>query len=143
MLTVNRITKSFNLSPVLKDITFSIAPGERAGLIGPNGSGKTTLLRILMGQEKPDSGQIMLTPSNLRLGYLPQGLDISPQVTLDQALRHARGEEPVELEAMLARLGADLAMEPDRVDLQQAYDQTLARLTRSEVGGEGLILSHL
>ncbi|HMT22530.1 MAG TPA: ATP-binding cassette domain-containing protein, partial [Promineifilum sp.] len=50
MFTVNRITKSFNLSPVLNDITFSIAPGERVGLIGPNGSGKSTLLGALLGE---------------------------------------------------------------------------------------------
>jgi len=68
MLTVNRITKSYNLSPVLNDITFSIAAGQRVGLIGHNGSGKSTLLRIIMGQETADGGQVMLTPSTLRLG---------------------------------------------------------------------------
>lgn len=44
--------------PVLADLAFSLAPGERLGLFGPNGSGKTTLLRILMGLVRPDAGEV-------------------------------------------------------------------------------------
>ena len=72
MLAVSRVAKSYNLTPILKDVTFSVAPGVRVGLIGPNGSGKTTLLRVLMGQERPDEGHFALTPAGLRLGYLAQ-----------------------------------------------------------------------
>lgn len=57
MLTVNRITKSYNLSPVLNDITFSIAAGQRVGLIGHNGSGKSTLLRIIWARRRPTAGR--------------------------------------------------------------------------------------
>ena len=142
MLTVNRITKSFNLSPVLKYITFSIAPGERVGLIGPNGSGKTTLLRILVGQELPDSGQIMLTPSNLRLGYLSQGLEADPSLTIDEILHHAKGD-PRRLEIELCKLAVELAADPERNDLQTRYDGLLNRLE----GGDNVrlrpILFHL
>lgn len=78
MLTVNRISKSFNHVPLLKDITFSIGPGERAGLIGHNGTGKTTLMRIIAGEETADSGNVLFTPSGLRLGYLHQALEFNP-----------------------------------------------------------------
>ena len=43
---------------VLKDINFSIRPGELVGLLGPSGCGKTTLLRLIAGFEKPKSGLI-------------------------------------------------------------------------------------
>jgi ATP-binding cassette subfamily F protein 3 len=142
MLTVNRISKSFNLSPILQDITFSVAPGERVGLIGPNGGGKTTLLRILAGQERSDSGQVMLTPADLRLGYLSQGLELDPRLTLAEALREATGD-PARLAAELERLAAALVAAPDRADLQRAYDETLGRLSRVESGRAGPILAHL
>jgi len=51
MLSAHQITKTYGIHTVLQDITFSINPGDRLGLIGPNGCGKSTLLRILTGQE--------------------------------------------------------------------------------------------
>ena len=61
----------------MRDISFSFNPRKRVGLIGPKGCGKTTLLRILTGEDVPDSGQVTLTPSNLRPGYLPKGLELA------------------------------------------------------------------
>ncbi|WP_374688243.1 ATP-binding cassette domain-containing protein, partial [Promineifilum sp.] len=142
MLTVNRISKSFNLSPILQDVTFSVAPGERAGLIGPNGGGKTTLLRILAGQERPDAGQVMLTPATLRLGYLAQGLELDPRLTLAEALGGAAGD-PAGLAAELERLAGALTAEPGRDDLLRAYDDTLDRLSRADAGRAAPILAHL
>ena len=132
MLSVNRISKSFNLSSILKDISFSILSGERVGLIGPNGSGKTTLLRILSGQEPADAGHVALTPATLRLGYLAQGLALDPRTTLTEALGDT-GSEPL-LEAELAGLAVALASEPARDDLQHAYDAVLERLSRADTG---------
>ncbi|MCA9928389.1 MAG: ABC-F family ATP-binding cassette domain-containing protein, partial [Anaerolineales bacterium] len=63
MLTIHNISKAYGLSPILKNITFSINPGDRIGLIGPNGCGKSTLMRILMQQERPDSGHVTLSPT--------------------------------------------------------------------------------
>ena len=89
MLAVHRLSKSYGLSPILHNISFALDPGERLGLIGPNGSGKTTLLRVLAGQESPDEGHVALTPPDLRLGYLAQGLEIDPRATLADALHAA------------------------------------------------------
>ncbi|MEW5722608.1 MAG: ABC transporter ATP-binding protein [Thermodesulfobacteriota bacterium] len=44
--------------PVLEDLDFTLAPGERAGLIGPNGSGKTTLFHLIMGLLRPKAGRV-------------------------------------------------------------------------------------
>lgn len=143
ILTVNRISKSYNLSTVLKDITFSIAPGERAGLIGPNGSGKTTLLRVIMGQEAPDSGQVMLTPSDLKLGYLSQGLEVEPHLTLATFLARATDDGSATLDDDLAKLAVQLSAEPERADLQLAYDRTLSQLTRRQTGGLATIMANL
>ena len=119
MLSVNRVSKTFNLSPIIHDISFAVSPGERVGLIGPNGSGKTTLLRILVGQEQPDSGHVALIPADRRLGYLAQGLEVDPRTTLAEAL-HAAAPDPRRLADELADLGAALAADPERDDLHHA-----------------------
>ena len=140
MLSINRISKSFNLSPILIDSSFSLAPGERVGLIGPNGSGKTTLLRILAGQQLPDAGHVTLTPRNLRLGYLAQGFELDPRTTLADAL----GDIDVPaLEAELAAVAGALATEPGRADLLSAYDAVLDRLGRADPGRARTVLAHL
>ena len=86
MLSAHHITKTYGIHTVLQDITFSINPGDRLGLIGPNGCGKTTLLRILTGQEKPEFRQRGAhTPPGLRIGYLPQGFELDPALTIAEA----------------------------------------------------------
>src|SRR5919106_5152601 len=86
MLTAHHIYKTFGIQPILEDISFSISNTERVGLIGPNGCGKTTLMRILAGIEQPDSGTVVSTRPNLRVGYLTQGIEFDPGQTLESAL---------------------------------------------------------
>ncbi len=147
MLTAHHINKSYGIHQILSDISFSVNPGERAGLIGPNGCGKTTLLRILTGEESPDSGLVTLTPSNLRLGYLPQGFDPTPNTTVDQLIQEATGDAAAaSLEAELARLAEALARDPDQPELQTRYDQTLskiAHLSQTNPGAAPVILDSL
>jgi ABC transport system ATP-binding/permease protein len=59
---------------LLRDLSWSVGPGLRIGVIGVNGSGKTTLLRLLTGDLKPDSGSVK-RGKTLRIGYLRQGMD--------------------------------------------------------------------
>ena len=58
---------------LLRDLSWSVGPGLRIGVIGVNGSGKTTLLRLLTGDLKPDSGSVK-RGKTLRIGYLRQGV---------------------------------------------------------------------
>jgi ABC transport system ATP-binding/permease protein len=59
---------------LLRDLSWSIGPGMRIGLIGVNGSGKSTLLRLLTGDMTPDSGSVK-RGKTLRIGYLSQGME--------------------------------------------------------------------
>lgn len=133
MLAVHHLAKAYGLTPILKNITFSVNSGERVGLIGPNGSGKTTLLRIIAGQERADSGHVSLMPGSLRVGYLAQGFEPDPDLTIAQLL-HEAVSTPEALETELSQLAQALAVNPEQTDLQDAYDDTLARLSSSDPG---------
>lgn len=69
------ISKSYENGEVLSLLNFTIVRGERIVLIGPNGSGKSTLLKILIGVEKPDSGEVIQNPQ-LKIGYYSQEFEV-------------------------------------------------------------------
>jgi branched-chain amino acid transport system ATP-binding protein len=60
LLQVSGLTKRFGGLVAVKDMGFSIAPGEILGLIGPNGSGKSTVMKLIMGIERPNAGHVMV-----------------------------------------------------------------------------------
>lgn len=72
--------KEYGDRVVLDDISISINPGDKIGLVGLNGSGKTTLLRILGRLDKPDSGQVSNT--GVRVGYLAQDYSLDSESTI-------------------------------------------------------------
>lgn len=69
MLQVNHILLAYGPRVVLDDVSLTVAPGEKAGLIGVNGAGKSSLLKIIAGIQEPDSGSVILPRS---YGYLSQ-----------------------------------------------------------------------
>ena len=85
MYTVNDLSKRYGDDLLFEHVTFSIQQGDRIGLVGPNGSGKTTLLRLMIGDEHPDSGAIMVD-SGIQIGYLRQGFSDIPDGTLEDLL---------------------------------------------------------
>jgi ATP-binding cassette ChvD family protein len=68
------LKKSYSDRVIFENVNFRLPPGGIVGIIGPNGAGKTTLLRMLMGQEKPDSGQLIIGDT-VELGYVDQSRD--------------------------------------------------------------------
>ena len=122
MLSAHQISKTYGIHTVLQDITFSINPGDRLGLIGPNGCGKSTLLRILTGQEQPDSGIVSRTSPGLRIGYLPQGFELDPALTIAEACTPAPAFTS---ESEFIALAAALSTHPADKNLQLAYDEAL------------------
>ncbi len=81
ILTVANIGKSYGTDLLFQDVNFSVAAGQKMGLVGRNGCGKTTLLRILLGQELPDTGKVSLAAGR-SLGYLRQEAPVHPEHTI-------------------------------------------------------------
>jgi ATP-binding cassette subfamily F protein 3 len=130
MLTAHHLTKSYGIQTVLNDISFNISTRERVGLIGPNGCGKTTLIRILAGLDKPDSGTVTHTRSDLRIGYLAQGFEFTQGQTIGSSLGLLSPDGVTltieALETEIASLAADLSKTPADPGLQARYDASLA-----------------
>lgn len=136
MLSAHHISKTYGIQSVLQDITLSISAGERAGLIGANGCGKTTLLRILAGKEKPDSGTVVQTRPGLRIGYLPQGFDLDPSLTLAEAYAPVPARD---LEAEFVGLAAALVANPSDSEIQVRYEQALTQFTSQDFQAESIL----
>jgi ATPase subunit of ABC transporter with duplicated ATPase domains len=116
------VTKSFGAQVVLDDLTLTIGPRSRLGLVGPNGVGKSTLLRLLGRLEQPDAGSIAWDPTTLAVGYLPQERAAQPGETLLAYLVRRTGVADAERE--LEERSAALARDEDASD---AYAAALER----------------
>jgi len=87
VLEVDDISVSFSARVVLDHVSFEIHPGEFTGLIGSNGVGKTTLLRVILGLQRPSSGEIRIGgvargTGRQSVGYVPQKVLLDPDVPL-------------------------------------------------------------
>lgn len=104
-LRVEHLCKAYGGVPVLKDVSFTAGEGVTC-ITAPSGGGKTTLLRILMGLERPDSGQISI-PRDCRWAAVFQEDRLLEQLDAEGNLRFVLGddyeEEPAR--ALLTRLG--------------------------------------
>ena len=78
VIDASGISKAYGEKLLYEDLTFSIPPNAIVGIVGPNGAGKTTLFRMILEQEKPDSG-VFEVGSSVKLGYVEQGRDSIPE----------------------------------------------------------------
>jgi ATP-binding cassette, subfamily F, member 3 len=134
MLTVNQISKTYNLSTILDKVSFTLNQGERLGLVGSNGCGKTTLLKILIGEEKPDGGSVQYDPPSLHFGYLPQGFTPGPAETISSFLYRMEGDLDA-LSGQLELLADELVRAPENIELHQKYDEVLTQVAAIASGG--------
>ncbi len=94
-LDVQNLTKSFGALLLFSDINFSIAEGQKVGLIAKNGTGKSTLLSLLAGKDGYDSGSIIFR-RDLRVGMLEQSPRFDPEESvLDACFNHENDPEKV------------------------------------------------
>ena len=104
-LDVQNLSKSFGALQLFKDISFSVAEGQKVGLIAKNGSGKSTILSIVAGEDSCDAGEITFR-RDLKVGYLKQSPIFNPEESVLDACFNHQGEESKILKAkqILTRL---------------------------------------
>ena len=121
MITLTGINKRHGNQILFVDASLQLNPGEKVGLTGPNGAGKSTVFRLIVGDEKPDDGEVAL-PRRISIGYFRQDMgEMKGRNVLDEAI--AGSGEVGALHAELEKLNADLA-DPDKAD---DMDRILAR----------------
>src|SRR5881409_928478 len=118
---------NFGATNLFSNVSFTVAPGERWGIVGRNGSGKTTLFRLLTGELEPTRGSIARAPG-LRVSLLEQHRDFGAATTVWEA---AAGElaELLALEQSLVEQAANLAHDSSPRALAQ-YGENLERFER-------------
>ena len=82
VIEFRNVSKRFGDRLLIDDLSFIVPPGAIVGIIGPNGAGKSTLFKMITGQEKPDSGEIIIGPT-VKLAYVDQSRDaLDPDKTV-------------------------------------------------------------
>jgi ATP-binding cassette ChvD family protein len=95
VIEAENISKAFGDKLLFENLSFRLPPGGIVGIIGPNGAGKTTLFRMLVGQEKPDTGTITVG-STVDIGYVDQSRDaLDPNKTVFEEI--SGGHDTIEL----------------------------------------------
>jgi len=119
-VSVRHLYKSYNGEAAVKDVTFSVDPGEILGLIGPNGAGKSSTIKIILDFMKPDSGEVeifghpMSEATKNQIGYLPEERGLYKDLTaidcilylaslkgMDKAMAKNRADELLQQTGML------------------------------------------
>ena len=86
ILEITYLTKSYDGRQIFKPFCLSMKQGDRIGIIGPNGSGKTTLLKLILGQEYPTSGSVVLG-KNTKTSYFDQERNVlDPEMKVEDSL---------------------------------------------------------
>jgi ATP-binding cassette ChvD family protein len=88
LITLKNVARKFGDRTILRDVTFSLYPKDRVGLIGVNGSGKSTLMKILAGADKEFEG-LVAPVKGLSVGYVPQEPELDPDKTVLENLEMA------------------------------------------------------
>ena len=79
LISLEKAAKAYAHRTLLDGVSLGVSAGDRVGVVGRNGAGKSTLLGLLAGRVTPDSGRVAMA-AGLRLGYLPQGDQLSGTV---------------------------------------------------------------
>ena len=137
VIRLDAVSQQHGRQALFLDASFAVFRGEKVGLVGPNGSGKSTIFRMIVGEEEPDGGQVIVDRGTT-LGYFSQDIGEMKGATVVGATLAGAGDvseagaKLKELEAALS--DPDLGDEMDRVI--EEYGEAQARF--EQLGGYAL-----
>ncbi|NCC35163.1 MAG: ABC-F family ATP-binding cassette domain-containing protein, partial [Chloroflexia bacterium] len=127
LLSVGNLGKYYGAEQIFQDLSFQVARGDKAALVGVNGAGKSTLLKIIAGLEAPDSGQVAAA-RGLRVAYLAQEVRFQGDRTLWEEMEAALSNL-ADLQAQMLALEPVIAATdaPGWAEAMDAYGELSAR----------------
>jgi ATP-binding cassette ChvD family protein len=146
VVNADKLTKGFDERLLMEDLTFLLPPGGIVGIIGANGAGKTTLFKMMVGQEQPDSGTIVVG-STVSFAYVDQSRDdLNAENTVFDEIsegqeRMAVGNREIHARAYVASFGfkgSDQQKKVGEISGGERNRVQLAKVLRS--GGNVLLL---
>jgi sulfate-transporting ATPase len=145
VIEFKNVTKGFGDRVLFEDVSFTLPPAGIVGVIGPNGAGKTTLFRMIMGEEKPDKGEVILGDT-VQLAYVDQThKDLKPDKTVWEVLSNAQenmniGGTLVNSRAYLARFNFTGPDQNKKVGVLSGGERNRLHLAMTLKNGSNVLL---
>jgi ATP-binding cassette, subfamily F, member 3 len=109
MLQLSNVSKSFSGRVLFENVSLQINRGDRVGLVGPNGAGKSTLFSIILNEQSPDSGRVLME-RGMTFGYLAQeNAPAGEETVMELATKHAPENSGWEIEPKAQKILRGLA----------------------------------
>ena len=145
VIEAEEVSKGYGDQLLMENVSFRLPPGGIVGIIGPNGAGKTTLFRMIVGQEKPDSGTIRIGET-AKLAYVDQSRNVlDPNKTIWEVI--SGGEDTIQLgkrqvnsRAYVARFNFSGTDQQKKVGMLSGGERNRVHLARMLKEGANVLL---
>jgi len=146
VIAAEEVRKGYGERILMEGLNFSLPPGGIVGIIGPNGAGKTTLFKMIVGQERPDAGEISVG-SSVELSYVDQNRDtLDPDKTVYEEVSGGNefvyfGKQRISARSYLARFNFKGAEQQKKVGQLSGGERNRVQLAKLlKRGGNVLLL---
>ena len=145
VIEAEEVSKGYGDQLLMERVTFRLPPGGIVGIIGPNGAGKTTLFRMVVGQEKPDSGTIRIGET-AKLAYVDQSRNVlDPNKTIWEVISGSEdtiqlGNRQVNSRAYVARFNFSGTDQQKKVGMLSGGERNRVHLARMLKEGANVLL---
>ena len=145
VIEADGVSKAYDDRLLVEGMSFALPPGGIIGVIGPNGAGKTTLFRMVIGQEKPDSGTIRVGET-AKLAYVDQSRDaLDPEKTIWESISDGAdmiqlGNRQVNSRAYVARFNFSGTDQQKKVGMLSGGERNRVHLARMLKEGANVLL---
>ena len=144
VIVAEHVNKGYGDMLLMENMNFNLPPGGIVGVIGPNGAGKTTLFRMITGEEKPDSGKLIIGDT-VKLSYVDQKRPLDPQKSIWQEISDGQdliklGNREVNSRAYVARFNFSGSDQQKKVNEISGGERNRVHLAKILKEGSNVLL---